>query len=340
MGFHQLLVLYCSLTFCRQHDGNEPTVVRGTLLALGKASRKHPQSIMKSRTDQSEHVPGAVEVAPVETSLRHDSAKDEVLCKIGRNLMLFQQMEGLLKTIVGIGTNSGYCNEFRQLQKERLAAVSKKTMGQLIGEVVQTHFTDEVPNYEKPQDLSEAWVSFRYQVGADPAFHERRKKALDDIVTERNELVHHLLPRWNIASLESTQEVAAYLDGQRYKALAEFEELRAMTKALESAVQALGTFLASDEFAARAECEWLRQSQLVTLLERILEQHADSDGCVLLNVAGELLRQQAPGDYAEMGKRYGFKSLKKLILEVGLFELIQKPTERGGTRISYRRKTP
>jgi len=54
------------------------------------------------------------------------------------------------------------------------------------------------------------------------------------------------------------------------------------------------------------------------------EQHADSDGCVVLNVAGQLLRQQAPEDYAETDKRYGFKSLAKLILGVGLF--VKKPT--------------
>ena len=125
-----------------------------------------------------------------------------------------------------------------------------------------------------------------------------------------------------------------YLDRQHDRALAEFEELRVVTKALESALQALRTFLVSDEFATQAEREWLRQSRLVLLLERTLEQHADSDGCVLLNVAGQLLRQHAPEDYAAMRMHYGFKSLKPLILAVGVFEIIEETTASGGTRIS------
>jgi len=84
----------------------------------------------------------------------------------------------------------------------------------------------------------------------------------------------------------------------------------------------------------KAEREWLRQSRLVLLLERTLEQHADSDGCVLLNVAGQLLRQHAPEDYAAMRMHYGFKSLKPLILAVGVFEIIEETTASGGTRIS------
>jgi hypothetical protein len=45
-------------------------------------------------------------------------------------------------------------------------------------------------------------------------------------------------------------------------------------------------------------------------------------------------------DYAAMRMRYGFKSLKPLILAVGVFEIIEETTASGGTRISYRRRTP
>ena len=46
-----------------------------------------------------------------EQHLTLQNLKDEVLRKIGRNLLIFQQIEGLLKMILGNSKVQGYAHE-------------------------------------------------------------------------------------------------------------------------------------------------------------------------------------------------------------------------------------
>lgn len=264
--------------------------------------------------------------------------KEEVLRKIGRNLLLFQKLEGLLKFILTNGAIDGYGSELEARREEKGAAISKKTMGQLVGDFVKGHLGPEASEREGPAELQEVWFSFRFGVEADEAFYEQRRTSLADIVAERNELIHHLLPRWNTTSSNSTQEVAEYLDRQREKALAEFEVLRGMVKSFEEGSRALTEFFASGELQNQLELELLRSSGLVNHLVDISHRFAREDGCVLLNTAAELLRKHAQEEYAGMSERHGFKSLKALILATELFDVIEEPTKNGGRRIYYRLK--
>ena len=59
---------------------------------------------------------------------------NEVLKKIGRNVMLFQELEHLLKYLVANSSISGYVSELMSQEKKRKDAISKQTMGQLIGQ--------------------------------------------------------------------------------------------------------------------------------------------------------------------------------------------------------------
>lgn len=267
-----------------------------------------------------------------------DRHKDEVLRKIGRNLLLFQQLEGLLKFLLMNGAIDGYGSELQARREEKGAAISKKTMGQLVGDFVKGHLGPETSRREAPAELREVWFSFRFDVEADQEFYEQRRTALADIVAERNELIHHLLPQWNLTSSDSTREVAEYLDRQREKGLAEFEVLRGVVKAFEEARRVHADFLASEEGEKELKLLLLRSSSLVNLLVDIAHRFAREDGCVLLNTASDLLKEHAPEEYASMSKLHGFKSLKALILATGLFDVIEEPTKRGGQRVYYRVK--
>ncbi|MDW3688456.1 hypothetical protein RA280_43395 [Cupriavidus sp. CV2] len=269
---------------------------------------------------------------------QHDVLKDEILRKIGRNLLLFQQMEGMLKFLLANGSIDGYGSELEKLREEKGAAINKKTMGQLVGDFVKVHLGAEDSGKEAPGALREVWLSVRFSVDADAAFYEQRKAALADIVADRNELIHHLLPRWDAKSPGSTREVAEYLDRQRERALAEFELLRGMVKSFEEGRIAVAEFMASDEGKNLFELEGFRHSKLVILLGDIAQQIAREDGYVLLNTASELLRLHARDEYAAMSERYGFKSLKALILATKLFDVIEEPTKKGGRRVYYRLK--
>lgn len=257
---------------------------------------------------------------------------NEVLRKIGRNLLLFQQMEGLLKLLVANAQFAGLKSEFPSVLEKRAEAVSKRTMGQLVGEYLESSFSEEDPAPSVSDELQEGWFSFRFTEGLDAAFVETRRIALAEIVGERNELIHHFLPRWSSTSLESTLDADAWLDRQHKKALPEFEHLSAMVNALKEGARQLAEYLDSD--AGRLAS--LRHSPLVVMLGDIAQQRGRADGFLLLNTAGELLRRHAPEEFAMMKERYGYKTLKSLILAAGVFDILEEPTEKGGVRVLYR----
>lgn len=65
--------------------------------------------------------------------------KDEVLRKIGRNLLIFQQIEGLLKMILGNSKVQGYARELAMNQEQRVNGMQKDMLGQLIQQ-----YSDEI----------------------------------------------------------------------------------------------------------------------------------------------------------------------------------------------------
>ena len=58
-----------------------------------------------------------------------EKAKNEVLRKIGRNMLLFQQVEYMLKFLITNGTVSGYISEVRENQKQQADVCAKADDG-------------------------------------------------------------------------------------------------------------------------------------------------------------------------------------------------------------------
>ena len=65
----------------------------------------------------------------MESQIELEKAKNEVLRKIGRNVLLFQQMEKLLKFLIVNGKVAGYAGEIKAKIEQRAATINKKTMG-------------------------------------------------------------------------------------------------------------------------------------------------------------------------------------------------------------------
>jgi len=158
------------------------------------------------------------------------------------------------------------------------------------------------------------------------------------MVSHRNELVHHLLPKFDTKSIESCIQIEKLLDEQRDKILLEINELRQIVNSLQEGKKILAEFLISDEGKQQFELSWLRQSRLVLLLGDIAVQTARTDGWASINIAGQLIRQHAPEEIASLKERYGHKSLKALILATEIFDLYEEPTDKG-FRILYRLKS-
>lgn len=57
--------------------------------------------------------------------------REDVEQKVGRNVILFQQMEASLKTLLAISNVSGFSRNIKETHHKRVKSKDKRTMGQL-----------------------------------------------------------------------------------------------------------------------------------------------------------------------------------------------------------------
>ncbi|SEN73718.1 hypothetical protein SAMN05216404_106235 [Nitrosospira multiformis] len=262
---------------------------------------------------------------------------DEVLRKIGRNVLLFQQIERLLKFVVTNHRADGTTIDFVERHQKRAGKIQARTMGELIkqygGEVSHA---GELTKEQK--EVTQAWMSYTFTIASNNDFMESQRSDLELMVRERNDLVHHFLPRWHPDSLEHMTAASAYLDQQYEKVLPMFEHLKSVAKSMQQAQETLAAFLASNEGERLLELDWLQNSPLVALLREVATQKARPDGWTNLADAGRLARIHESDEGAHMKERYGHSTLKRLLIASELFDVLDESLPNGGFRTLYRVK--
>jgi hypothetical protein len=264
--------------------------------------------------------------------------QDEVFRKIGRNLLIFQKIELMLKYLIDNGKVSGYLRELNENQERRATAAAKQTMGNLAGQFMETAFQEHEESLREPLEVKEPYISFSFTVRADSDFYESKRQSLKALVDDRNNFIHHLLPRFNPDSMESCLEIERHLDQQQEKLIPEHNYLKSLIESFEEAKKAYIKYFESEEGKRQFDLSLLQQSPLVTLLLNVSLHQSRFDGWTLLNVAGQRIRQILPGEMEQLKSKWGYKSLKELVLACDLFEVIEEPTEKGGIRVLYRPK--
>lgn len=260
---------------------------------------------------------------------------DEVFRRIGRNLLLFQHIEHLLKQLMASARLEGTVKSMQANFEERRAKIHKQTLGQLAGQFVDDVLAD-AGERDAPENVDEAWFSFGFTIQTDSAFVEQHTTEMKAVVDARNDLIHHFLPRWSPASEDSTRAALDYLDQQRAQALPMRDRLQGFVNSLQEAAKAHAEFMSSPEGARQIELQWLRHSRLVLLLGEIAQRTPRADGWTLLASAGHILRQREPEELDHMLERYGHRTLKNLLHATELFDVEEEATPGGGTRTVYR----
>jgi hypothetical protein len=140
---------------------------------------------------------------------------DEVHRKIGRNMLLFQKLEGLLKYTLSGSKISGYLSQLEQKKAKHEASIHKQTLGALVGKYVEEILGPETDDSDKhPDEVTQPYLSFKFRLDHNEAFYEEIKTWLAQLVNDRNELVHHLIPQLDITSIASCEEIGQKLDIQ------------------------------------------------------------------------------------------------------------------------------
>jgi hypothetical protein len=176
-----------------------------------------------------------------------EAVRDDVLRKIGRNVVNFQKMEAMLKALNAQQSISGSLSDLHALATNARKAVAKKTMGPLVEAFVNSAFS-AAPEPREHAVVKEVAVSFSFRIEANEAIAKERKKALRAVVAERNRLVHRWLPEFDPHSKDSCLRLSAELDAQHARVAPEFEALKSIFTAFKDLRTGMVCYLASDEF--------------------------------------------------------------------------------------------
>ncbi|PSB04271.1 hypothetical protein [Merismopedia glauca] len=253
---------------------------------------------------------------------------DEVLKKIGKNILIFQQIEKGLKILIPfIHPNAG-AKGMDSLRKYR-EGVKSQTLGNLI-------------------------KSFLDCVDYDPEYFA---EGLKNIVANRNQLVHGLGEFKNLNLLdtqEGCRKYISYLDSQHQEAVEFYKDIKLYVGVLLYFLQEnyaesnrdfnllyerVKSILPSDveyiNLSNPSDTIW-KNTKIVELL-RLAEIHTVKiNNMTSLNLAEQFIKNQAPECTP---KKYGIKTLKGVLKASGLFEIIEtKKNEKGSISILYRSK--
>lgn len=267
------------------------------------------------------------------------STIDEVLRRVGRNLIVFQQIEHFLKVLLANHKNTGTPESYASNLQDQAECINKKMLGHLVekyGIDVLQDAGAEVQEDERADD----WFRFSFHISGDTEFVESMRRDLKLMTDERNELVHHFLPRWQPIALDKMEEALAYLDAQREKVLPIHEHLRSTVQHLKDGRKQLAEIIASPEYGKQVELMWLQASPLVSLFCNVAIQCHRKDGWTYLAQAGGLATKELPDDVRHLKERYGFKTLKKLLIGSEMFEIYDEPLVGGAFRTLYKVRYP
>jgi len=145
--------------------------------------------------------------------------------KIGRNVVHFQKLEQMLKFLISRSFLQGSAGDLKDNFRKNVSKASQKTMGNLVKEYIERIYLGE-------QKIDETKFSVQFQVKANDEYINERKTALNDIVAQRNKLIHQMLASFNQTSIESCRKLSVALDEQEQIIKSEFLLIQAQTAAL------------------------------------------------------------------------------------------------------------
>ncbi len=275
-----------------------------------------------------------------------EKLKNEIHRKVGRNTLLFQRLEMLLKHLVVKGNFSVRFNSLnldelsaQQQIEQKENSVVKKPMG-----CVKEQFKKTVLTEPKmfPEEIGvgsgDCVISSNISYGTSHSQKDLSEK-LNLIVADRNKLIHEFYTSFDTSTREGCIESELYLDQQYKTVLPVFEELKNLAiKYIEISKKGLERL----HDLTRSN-EWLNFPCVTELvvnfyLFAIAMKKADIFGWASLADAKKFLCQQFPMALKECQEKFGLLSIKKILLKIGYFDLLYLPTGKERYVVLYRFK--
>ena len=276
--------------------------------------------------------------------------------KLGGCLLRLQQYERLLKAMVANTDLAGEPAQLQAVRDARVASVHKTTLGGLVslftgGYLLAEDGASSVAETNDTAPCDKPWFSFQQRMSISAEQLDAITAELKELVDLRNELVHHLLERFDLGQLEPCEAALTYLERSRATIDRHYQTLRTWAEHMENARVEFAAFVQSDSFkdllrdsiAPAAKVNW-PTSGIVRSLRDAEQALAPSDGKAQwteLNAAIVWINRQHPD---QRPKRYGCSSWRQVLHESQQFEVKKKLTpapvagggHTSGTVVCYR----
>lgn len=278
--------------------------------------------------------------AGIDTGLQ--ALQHEVQRKLGRCMLRLQQYERLLKALVASAVLEGPVEELSAVRARQVAGASDKSLGTLVRMFTASHLTSEAPtgeadasgasNGDKSPDA--AWASMRFSISMPPQRHEQTKVGLAELVALRNDLVHHLIERFDISNESGCSAASNHIDSCYEQIDSHCRLLATWAASLTEAEALASSYLASKAFEDAfvhginpdgSVC-WPR-STIVECLRRA-ETACRVDGWTPLDVAIRFISKEHQD---QIPSRYGCRTWRQVLKQSGQFEVRNVSGSSSGT---------
>ena len=176
-----------------------------------------------------------------------DRVRDLALRSIGRNVVAFQKMEGMLKFLVANHRIQGLPEKLLEIKEQNRRVVERQTMGSLVDKFFRSVAVDRSSVQNSSDDVA-GEMSAIFNIEMDTGAHDETRKAFLLVVEERNALIHRMLVRFNPNSLDSCQEISDLMESQRERLKPHYEYLKGIVKAILEGQRELLEFMESEAF--------------------------------------------------------------------------------------------
>jgi hypothetical protein len=254
---------------------------------------------------------------------------------IGRNLLLFQRLEHLLKVVLPRATVSvSPETDIPSLKDQRYAEVETCTLGTLVNRFIDEVCDPNEPSSTDDSDGLQVTATFRLRFESSEG-RDAQIKRLKTLVEGRNRLVHHFLPQIEADSIESWRSTHEGLEVQHREVLSEIETLRRVAELMELSRSALK----HPELRRELVLGSVRE-QLIEALRISAGNSTDPDGWTPLRDAIRSEPWVSSKAIPELLGSYDIRTVSAFLEASGGFEIRHEKDQKGKSRTFYRVTTP
>ncbi|WP_454258574.1 OST-HTH/LOTUS domain-containing protein [Pseudoxanthomonas mexicana] len=250
----------------------------------------------------------------------------EVQRLLGRCLLRLQQYEKLMKAIVAHHEILATGIPMASNQEQRIADASSKTLGTLVGTLLGSYVTNGEMDDASEPDARDDTLSFKMKMRLSMSAEDysRTQGDLKELVSLRNDLVHHFIDDHDLWDLDGCRGAHDALTITYSRIDQHFEQLRGWAEHMDQARRLAAEFVNSDAFrdlvihgiAPDGLVSWPAAGIVQTLREATAELGVD--GWTPVASAGRWIAERHP---EHLPAKYGCSSWRQVVHESRLFEL-------------------